>query len=65
MELKQQGLERQKLEHDLASLQELCVKLDKQKENLSREVSDRDVVRSQVQISIFFMDTEVMFNLCG
>lgn len=49
IQLKQQVLQQDKLEAELASVRDLCVKLDKQKDNLSRELREKDSRQSQME----------------
>lgn len=48
MQLKQQKAQQENMERELAAMNELCVKLDQQKDNLSREVDERESRRAQV-----------------
>lgn len=49
IELKRQTSKNDKLEGELRSVQELCAKLDQQNDNISRQLSDRTEMKTEME----------------
>lgn len=51
MQLKQCNIQQERLQKELDSMNALCVTLDKQKDNLSQDIQERDMRLNQVSMN--------------
>lgn len=63
LQMKQQSKVQEKLESELTTTRDLYIKLDKQKDNLLRQLSEKESQRAQV-ISSFFYLFKIIKSIC-